>query len=226
MKRVLFSAIAAFGLLAANVQAAVIVSPISASATSEFSGSFDIGNTIDQSGLFSGFTSGVTDFDTYLGTDPQHDFIAANNEWFTATDVLSAVIDYDLGALRQIDRMAFWNDEFSGVGSIEVEVSTDNVAFTSVASGLSPTNWASTVTSYGADVFSLGGVHDAQYVRLTVSNCPQADALGPFCGIGEVAFSSVASTVPEPAALLLLGAGLAGLGITRSRRARGRPEVR
>ena len=222
MKRIVLCAIAAFGLLAANAQAAVIISPVSASATSEFSASFDIGNTIDQSGLFSGFTSGVTDFDTYLATDPQHDFIAVDNEWFTSSNVLSAVIDYDLGALRQIDRMAFWNDEFSGVGSIEVEISTDNILFASVASGLSPTNWAGSVTSYGADVFSLGGVHDARYVRLTVSDCPQPDALGPFCGIGEVAFSSVTRSVPEPAALLLLGAGLAGLGFTRARRARDR----
>ena len=46
-----------------SAEAAVIRSPISATATSEFSSDFSIGKTINQSGLNLGFTSGVTDFD-------------------------------------------------------------------------------------------------------------------------------------------------------------------
>jgi hypothetical protein len=113
--------------------------------------------------------------------------------------------------------MAFWNDEFSGVGSIAVDVSVDNVSFTNVASGLMPTNHAPN-TSYFADVFGLGGVQSARYVRLTVSDCPQPNDQGPYCGFGEVAFSA-SVPVPEPATALLLGLGIAGLGFKTRRKA-------
>ncbi|MCB1748104.1 MAG: PEP-CTERM sorting domain-containing protein [Gammaproteobacteria bacterium] len=212
MKRIFLALLALLVIMTSDANA-VIISPTAGTASSTFSGDFDIGNTFDQSGLATGFTSGVTDFDTYLAGNPQHTFVAADNEWFTASGVLSATINYDLGAVFNIDRMAFWNDEFSGVGAIEVLLSTDNVSFTSVASGLSPTNWGGNVTSYGADVFGLNGTHAARWVRLNVSQCPQPAPLGQFCGFGEVAFST--ADVPEPATLALLGLAVAGIGARR-----------
>jgi hypothetical protein len=64
MKKSALIAMAVFSIAAANANATVIISPTTASASSEFGADFDIGNTMDQSGLFSGFVSGVTDFDT------------------------------------------------------------------------------------------------------------------------------------------------------------------
>jgi len=202
-------------VFSATAQAATIVGAISATATSEFGGDFDIGNTIDQSGLSIGFTSGVTDFDTYIGLNPIHTFVAIDNEWFTALNVLAATIVYDLGAIFSIDRIAIWNDEFSGVGMVDVFVSTDNVLYTNAVNGLMPTNHDPD-TDYPADVFGLGGVQSARYVRLEVSGCPQEPlSQGPYCGLGEVAFSAV----PEPNTFALATLGLVGFGL-RGRRTR------
>ena len=67
--------------------AATIVAPIDAFATSTFSSSnrnnYFIINTINQSGLSLRYVSGVTDFDSYLASRPQHTSNANRNEWFS-----------------------------------------------------------------------------------------------------------------------------------------------
>ncbi|WP_239005390.1 PEP-CTERM sorting domain-containing protein [Gloeothece citriformis] len=183
-------------------QAAVIISPVSATASSEFSGDYDIGNTIDQSGLSIGFISGVTNFDAYIAQNPTHTTIAANFEWFTQENVVSATVNYDLGQTYLIDRLALWNEESSGIGSFDISVSTDNVNFTQIATGLVP--FDNPLANYPAEIFSFGSVA-ARYVRFGISQCPQPNP-GSFngCGIGEVAFS----VVPEPLTIMGTGAAL------------------
>jgi hypothetical protein len=73
---------AALLLMQAEVgQATVIQSPTGATASSTFSEDYDIGNTIDQSGLSVTFISGTSDFDAYLASNPIHDPIAIDQEW-------------------------------------------------------------------------------------------------------------------------------------------------
>ena len=115
-----------------NANAGTILSPTAALASSEFSSDYSINNTIDQSGLSSGFVSGVTDFDTYLATNPTHNLLAFHNEWFTPEGVHSAQVDYNLGAIYNIDRLALWNEEFSGLSAFNILISSDNVNFISL----------------------------------------------------------------------------------------------
>lgn len=197
-----------------KAEAAVIRSPISATATSEFSSSISIGNTINQSGLNLGFTSGVTDFDAYLAQNPTHSLIALN-EWFTQEGVTSATIDYDLGAVFNIDRLALWNEESSGIGSFDILTSTDGISYTLQAAGLLPPD--NPLADYAATVFNLPT--SARYVRLAVGGCPQPNP-GSFtgCGLGEIAFSTISSTaIPTPALL----PGLIGMSIAALRKRKG-----
>lgn len=221
-KAKLIAALAAATVLmcgATDSEAGVIRSPVAVSldAGGEFTPG-DILNTFNQSGLTPGFVSGVTDFDTYIGGDPRHTIIYVGFEWFTAPGNTTAQLTYDLGAAFIVTRMAFWNDEFSGSTNIDVSVSTDGVGFTTVGTGFNPTNWATTVPDYGADVFSLTPL-GARFVRLNISECPQPAALYAGCSMGEIAFETFNIDIPEPATLGLFGLGLAGLGLARRRKA-------
>jgi hypothetical protein len=197
-------------------QASAIWSPTSATASSTWSPDYAIGHTIDQSGLSAGFVSGVTNFDTYIGSNPIHTLVAAGNEWFSADGVTSATITYDLGSVLTIDRLALWNEEFSGFGTGRISTSLDDSLFSSLTS-ISPIDSPSNL-DYGAQIFSLGIV-SARYVRFDISGCPQPNGdATQICGIGEVAFSVGANQVPEPTSLALLGLGLAGAAVIRRRK--------
>jgi len=210
-------AIVLFSLTVSMAFAVPIISPVSATATSEFSAVYDIGNTIDQSGLSTGFISGVTDFDTYLATNPTHTLIADDNEWFTAIDVTTATVIYDLGAAFSVDRLALWNEEFSGFGVGDIFGSLDNIMFTSIVT-INPVDSPSGL-DYGAQVFNIGAI--ARYIRIDVSGCPQPDGSPSLlCGIGEVAFAGDSvRLVSTPLTLVLFGLGLSGLGFMRRKNA-------
>jgi hypothetical protein len=193
---------------------------VAATASSEFSSTYDIGNTIDQSGLSVGFTSGVTDFDAYLAGNPTHTLIADNNEWFSTEGVTSNVVTYDLGGTVTIDRLALWNEEFSGMGFFDVFVSIDGLTFTLVANDIMPVDSPGN-SDYGAQVFGLG-TQTTRFVRFEMGGCPQPDGSPrALCGIGEVAFATATTgAVPEPSVVVLLAAGLLGVAARARRQTR------
>lgn len=201
-----------------NVNASTILSPITAVASSEFSLDFGINNTINQSGLSSNFVSGVTDFDTYLAIIPTHSLVAFQNEWFTPSGIHSAQVNYDLGGIYNIDKLALWNEEASGIGAFNISVSSDNTNFSLLSAGLMPFN-NPLGFNYLAEVFLFGSA-SARYVRFDITGCPQADSGFDGCAIGEVAFSAnqgEVSSVPVPAALPLMASALGAFGLGRRR---------
>jgi hypothetical protein len=207
-------------LVSVQVASATIIGAVNVTATNSFPnatfGTAD--NLINQGGLLTGYTSGVTDFDTYLASDPQHSIISSGNEWFTDFGVSSALLTFDLGAATVVDGLAAWVDEFWGAGTISVATSLDNAIFNNVGSFM-PTDWATNVSSYGADVFTFGAV-STRYLQLTLSDCPQPDSVsGGGCGMGEVAFRQGTSAVPEPSIVALLGAGIVVMFLAGRRRA-------
>ncbi len=193
-----------------------ILSAVSATASSTYSG-YPIENTINQSGLSTGFTSGVTDFDAYLATNPTHTYISSGFEWFSAEGVTDVTLTFDLGAVYSVGRMALWNEEYSGIPTFNVLSSVDGISYSSVASGLTTVDSPS-VTDYLAQVFNLG-IGSARYIRLETSDCPQAGGEGHVgCGLGEIAFAPGTPSVPEPAALALLASGLCAVSLRARRR--------
>lgn len=212
-------------LLASTTQSAqaIIISPQSATASSERDPRFDIGNTIDQSGLSDGFTSGVTDFDTYIASNPTHTSSARDNEWLTQPGVTTATVTYDLGSVVTLDRLALWNEENSGINTFNILSSTDGVDFSTILSGVSPIDNPSG-SDYPAEVISFGSSVDAQFIQFDITSCPQTPFTYNGCTIGEVAFSQ-GTTQPVPfeaetsVGLALLG-GYVGFRKLRQRRAK------
>lgn len=219
MRRVSLSlTIAASLAFAATAHAGVITSPtaIIALAGGEAAPG-DVQHIIDRSGLTPTFTSGITDFDAYMGADPRHTTTYSGFEWFAAQNSTSASITLDMGAVLNVSRVAFWNDEFSGTATLRV-LSCDSAACTTTTElGLfSPINNPAGGLSYGGEVFDIADAL-TRYIRLDVTG-PQANHQGWSApSIGEVAFDVQAGAVPEPASLLLCLSALSALARRRRR---------
>ena len=204
-------------LPASAVSAQAIFSPTAAVITLGGPGFGSINDTFNHNGLLTNFTSDVTNFNTYIAGNPKHSLVFAGNEWFSNDGSNAATVIYDLGSSRSFDRFALWNEDFAGVGSVQLSISSDNVTFTPFTS-FNPVDTPNN-TDYGPQVFSFG-TQTGRYVRFAATNCPQQPAGFNSCAIGEVAFRAAGPAVPEPAtwALMLAGFGLAGAAI-RGRRA-------
>lgn len=201
---------------AASAQA--IISPVNAAVT----GGGSLGSlapTYNQSGLYTGFTSGVTDFATYMATNPGHSPFFSG-EWASPSGNHDSDVVFDLGSVMGIDKLAFWNEEAGGVGTLNVFGSVDNVSFFALALNLTPTN-ASQGADYYANVYAFAPTA-ARYVLLDMHGCPNPNGNWNGCTLGEVAFETavIESTTPEPASMVLMFTGLAGIGaVVRRRRA-------
>ena len=164
-----------------------------------------IGNTIDQSGLSSTYTSGVDDFDSFVaGTTASFGTSA-----FLTVGGTSSQLDnfyFDLGSSYEINAMAVWNQ--SGTASLNTFdiYSSADIGFTSTTllgsysigyiGGTEPSN-----------VFSFIAT-DAQYFMIDVtSNYGYADSTR----VNEVAFAAI----PEPASLGLIGLVTGGIYFAR-----------
>jgi hypothetical protein len=216
------AAFAAGSALAQPALAQEIVAPTSATINSGGPGFGSINDTLNQNGLASNYVSGVTNFNAYIATNPQHSLVFAGNEWFSNEGSTSASVTYDLGGIMGIDALALWNEDFSGIGTLGLFGSTDDLAY--FALGLfNPTDVVNN-TNYGPQVFTFTA-SDLRFVRFDMSGCPQQPGGFDACAIGEVAFrtAEVNGAIPEPGTWGMMLLGFAGVGMALRRR---RPKMR
>lgn len=152
--------------------------------------------TVDQSGLNINYTSNVTDFDAYIASNPQHLTTTVGTYWFSS-NAQNGVMDFDLGEILAITRVALWNPGNSN-STMGFNVYTSNDA------GFGSSTF---VGSYNLGIANLPQVFDlddsiGRYVRLEMLS----NHGGSFHGFGEIAFAT--ANIPEPTVLLPL-AGLA-----------------
>lgn len=177
----------------------------------------DLADTHNQNGLLSGYTSGVTDFNSYLAGLPLHTSVFANAE-FLAAGTPPITVTYDLGQAIDLTGIAFWNEDDIGVFTFNVLTSTDGTNFTTFQNGLTPSD-NPTGQNYGPDVYSFASIDDTTHVRFELFGVSINVALG------EIAFGGTASTttppggvVPEPTSFATWGLLVGAVAAVRRRR--------
>ena len=177
---------------------------------------------IDQSGLSSSYTSGVTDFATFTSSATTNN----NNTthiWSSSSGNTSGNIDFTLGGSYTISSFAVWTI----LGTSDPVANLSLKDFTLLASDNSSFIGATTLGSFtaskpdssltvNAQVFDFTAT-TASYVRMEIAN----NYGGNFVRFNEVAFGAQApAAVPEPSSFVLLGLGGFGLAINAYRRRR------
>lgn len=218
------AALATAMLLTAPAHAAAIISAKSVTAlfggqagSSGSSSPWWVGNTINQTGLNKTYVSGVTDFATFIASNPRHN-TGPYSEWNSDQNIFSARLLFDFGEDVTIDGLALWDENSSSLSSISLgtydlgQFADFNVIDTPPGSS----------QSYGAQTFNFRKI-TTRYLVLDMHGCNQGGGFNhPGCGLGEIAFrqaSSVTGAVPEPTtwAMMLLGFGALGATLRRRR---------
>jgi hypothetical protein len=120
--------IAAFAILTAGVAAtSTIFSPdqVIRNDFGEFGATTVVTRLIDGAGMSVGFTSGVTDCDTYAAGGPTYGSNNGGGHFFGQRDALApGVVDFDFGQTLTIDRIWLFNNPARGILSLEIYTST------------------------------------------------------------------------------------------------------
>jgi hypothetical protein len=182
----------------------------SAVAGSTFSGSYDIGNAIDGSGLSGG----------RLPETP-HDVYAVDNHWTTSANAIqngTAWAVFSWSTEVNIASFLLWNHQSNGIASnANYAVRRFNLRFfdatnTEIGQLMNAQAQAGVETAQIYNFDLITGVRRVQFEILANGSSNGSS----FTGLGDVAFSSEPLAVPEPVMLSVLAA--AGVFISRRRR--------
>ncbi len=202
-------------------QAGTIVQPTGVSTSmGSLSAGFDIGNTINQSGLSQTYTSGVDDFDTYVGLNPTHSG-SSGFRWASLLDNTTGTITFDLGSILTTTRLALWNAFNSAQGITAFEVFSDNDGDFGNGGTTSLGSFTGTPTGdpNAAQVFDFTDA-TTQFIHFDVT----ANGGASFTTLGEVAFEEEEGTPPPPTTpepSSLIGLAVIGGGFLLRKRVKG-----
>jgi hypothetical protein len=202
-----------FTFFVTNTLGAVVLQPTAAS--TGMGELFPASHTRDQSGLSIGYTSGVTDFDTYITSGPTafHDF--GDSVWSPPSGVRSGNFDFALGGTYLVSAMAFWNaiGDPSSVRQFSLLLD-DNASFSSPdnVGTFTASNSLGTGQNTAAEVFNFADT-SASFVRLQILNTWSDSSFSTV--FNEAAFR--VSAVPEPTTSALFCVGIAAFLLRRGR---------
>ena len=196
-------------LAASSATAAVIITPLTASASDSIDGTRVLQNTVDGSGLI-----GAGSLLTQLHQDTGEG--GSSTYWLTNINPVSLTLTFDLNGTRTVDTVHLWNYSATntafnrGLSSFDVSFSTDggnNYVSTINVAGFASAGAAGVDTPSQTKLFTaVNGVTHIQLTNLVNHG-------GDRFGLGEIRFGD---SVPEPTTTALLGLG--GLALILRRR--------
>jgi hypothetical protein len=184
--------------------------PDSATASSEFNSLFDIGNTIDGSGLPVNF-----------GPSDSHSSYAVDNHWTTAANqVLGTSASFDFNNDATIGTFYLWNHRSNDISANPYYAVTlfdlilRDVNNLPVLSLLNQSALGGVSTAQGYSFLPLSGVRSVDFIIRSNQGLTQGSNPN-YTGLAEVAFSEVG--IPEPSSVALCLIGTIAALVRRSR---------
>ena len=199
MKRLLFVYLC---IMMGSANAGPIIQPIGVT-TDGGTDVFDVVNLINQSGLSASYSSGITDFDSFVSTTTGFNGASGVGGAGSAPPVN---FDFDLGGIIRVDAIALWGQGSGSASLVEFDLFASNVqdfSTSSLLGNFTIPNLSATL----ANVFSFASI-DAQYFRVAAT---RNNGFSSATRFDEFAVRGTAAAVPTPAAVWLLGAGLIGI---------------
>lgn len=182
---------------------------------------YDVSDIINQSGLSITYKSGVTDFETYLASDPLHAFDAG--EWLSEGPNSSARIVFDFGEIVELAGFAIFNEDATSMTQINIQIGEEPDPQAGLGGVFYPTQNPFGV-AYRPTTHNRAPVN-ARYFAFEIFGCNRAGFAHNGCGIGEVVFNSTTPApvggVPEPATWAMMIMGFMGTGAAIRRRRQG-----
>jgi hypothetical protein len=213
MKKQLFGT---YSLLALSVPAALFTIAPKAQALGQVLGStatttmgsvsgFGISNAVNQSGLSATYTSGTTDFDSYVSTATGNS--VTSNWWFGNGN--TGFVTFDLGASYDVNALALWAIASANINAVRgfslyADTDADTNSLGSLIGSFSAVAAVGDNNTIQSQVFTFATTN-TRYIQMNITS----NAGGSFSGLNEVAFGGSATPVPwETDALPVVGATL------------------
>ena len=158
----------------------------------------------NQAHLSHTYTSGTTDFDTYIAQGVTHDSVPGSSRWRSSNNTTTGNIDFDLGARYRIEQLVMWDGGFlnlEDVNSLTLLISDVSNFSSSTTLGTINLGNPGVLVLDTARTHQLFDLTDAsgRYVRFQINSNQGATR----SSLAEFAFDAVA--VPEPSSLAQVG---------------------